>query len=555
MLFAACVVRPVTGMSEDKHVACVAGGDTKEGKADNTVKEGKADNTVKEGKADNTVKEGKADNTMKEGKADNTVKEGKADNTVKEGKAGNTVKEGKADNTVKEGKADNTVKEGKADNTVKEGKADNTVKEGKADNIVKEGKAEVFSPPHVFYNPVQEFNRDLTIAVVSEFAKEHFSKLPVETGVNGAVSNDVAGKSNGHELLDKGRIDPANVTKTLEMQADELSQWKRGQYHANGIRVLEGLAATGLRSVRFALELPGVKEIVCNDFDETAFAYIKKNCAHNKVEHLLTPSYADAAAVMYQNKRRHDRFDVIDLDPYGSPVTFLDSAVQAVKDGGLLCVTCTDMGVLCGNASETCYSKYGSVSLRTKYCHEMAVRIVLRCIDSHANRYSRYIVPVLSLSIDFYVRVFVKVYFGQSKVKQSLSKTSLVHHCSGCGAFVLQPMGMCLKTDGGGVKYSPAAGPIVSPRCAHCGFTQHLAGPIWSDPIHDVEFVQKVLAGVEADPARFRTSARITGMLTVVTEELPHVPLYYITDDLCRIVHCTAPRFIQMRSVPLNQVL
>lgn len=30
------------------------------------------------------------------------------------------------------------------------------------------------------------------------------------------------------------------------------------------------------------------------------------------------------------------RFDVIDLDPYGSPVAFLDAAVQSVKDGGAL---------------------------------------------------------------------------------------------------------------------------------------------------------------------------------------------------------------------------
>lgn len=34
-----------------------------------------------------------------------------------------------------------------------------------------------------------------------------------------------------------------------------------------------------------------------------------------------------------------DPYDVIDLDPYGSPSIFLDSAVQSVSDGGLLCVT------------------------------------------------------------------------------------------------------------------------------------------------------------------------------------------------------------------------
>lgn len=43
------------------------------------------------------------------------------------------------------------------------------------------------------------------------------------------------------------------------------------------------------------------------------------------------------------------RFDCIDLDPYGSAVPFLDAAIGAVNDGGLLCVTCTDLGVLAGH--------------------------------------------------------------------------------------------------------------------------------------------------------------------------------------------------------------
>jgi len=36
------------------------------------------------------------------------------------------------------------------------------------------------------------------------------------------------------------------------------------------------------------------------------------------------------------------------------------------------------------------------------------VRILLACIEQHANRYKRHITPLLSLSIDFYVRVFVR---------------------------------------------------------------------------------------------------------------------------------------------------
>uniref|UniRef100_A0A4W3H7Q8 tRNA (guanine(26)-N(2))-dimethyltransferase n=1 Tax=Callorhinchus milii TaxID=7868 RepID=A0A4W3H7Q8_CALMI len=98
---------------------------------------------------------------------------------------------------------------------------------------------------------------------------------------------------------------------------------------------------------------------------------IKRNIEFNNVEHLVTPSLADASLLIHQSKRSEHRFDVIDLDPYGSPAPFIDAAVQAVSEGGLLCVTCTDMAVMAGNSGETCYSKYGAMSIKSKFCHEM----------------------------------------------------------------------------------------------------------------------------------------------------------------------------------------
>jgi tRNA (guanine26-N2/guanine27-N2)-dimethyltransferase len=53
------------------------------------------------------------------------------------------------------------------------------------------------------------------------------------------------------------------------------------------------------------------------------------------------------SAVMYE-RRTKNRFDAIDLDPYGTASPFIDGAVQAVQDGGLLCVTCTDAALLAG---------------------------------------------------------------------------------------------------------------------------------------------------------------------------------------------------------------
>ena len=102
----------------------------------------------------------------------------------------------------------------------------------------------------------------------------------------------------------------------------------------------------------------------------------------------MTPHNGEASLLMYQHRQPKDRFNVINLDPYGSPTPFLDSAVQAVSDGGLLCVTATHMAVLCGNSPETCYTKYGAIALKTRSCHKFAVRILLQCLESHANRYN-----------------------------------------------------------------------------------------------------------------------------------------------------------------------
>lgn len=41
-----------------------------------------------------------------------------------------------------------------------------------------------------------------------------------------------------------------------------------------------------------------------------------------------------SSMLMYEMRGKKDRYDVIDLDPYGSPASFLDAAVQAVSEGG-----------------------------------------------------------------------------------------------------------------------------------------------------------------------------------------------------------------------------
>lgn len=86
----------------------------------------------------------------------------------------------------------------------------------------------------------------------------------------------------------------------------------------------------------------------------------------------VTESHGDVNFVLYKALQDKTRLDVVDLDPYGSAAAFIDAAIRAVADGGLLCVTCTDMAVLAGGLTESCFAKYGGVCLpNTVFCHEM----------------------------------------------------------------------------------------------------------------------------------------------------------------------------------------
>lgn len=102
------------------------------------------------------------------------------------------------------------------------------------------------------------------------------------------------------------------------------------------------------------------------------------------------------STLMYNHREERKRVDVVDLDPYGTAAPFIDAAVQCVNDGGLVCVTCTDLPVLAttnypekwqvrlvlrGNLKLMFYSftNYGGVPVKTEYCHEVVRQIWNAC--------------------------------------------------------------------------------------------------------------------------------------------------------------------------------
>eukprot|EP00195_Chlamydomonas_chlamydogama_P004170 CAMPEP_0202922836 /NCGR_PEP_ID=MMETSP1392-20130828/78133_1 /ASSEMBLY_ACC=CAM_ASM_000868 /TAXON_ID=225041 /ORGANISM="Chlamydomonas chlamydogama, Strain SAG 11-48b" /LENGTH=576 /DNA_ID=CAMNT_0049616487 /DNA_START=1623 /DNA_END=3353 /DNA_ORIENTATION=+ len=402
--------------------------------------------------------------------------------------------------------------------------------------VLTEGKASILQRGNdVFYNEAQVTNRDLSTAVLRHF-------LPILE------------KEKKEGVLKKSRNKgaPGQLQQQPPKAAEEGAPPDAAAAFnpAAGARLLEGLAASGLRSIRYALEIPGVSRIDANDLDRAVVESMKRNIEFNGPEVVakVQPQCSDARMIMMQSPLV---YDAIDLDPYGTPSQLLDSAVQAVGEGGLLLITATDMANLCGNQGVACWANYGSYPIHRPYCHEMALRILLACLETHANRYKRHIVPLLSLSVDFYIRVFVRVFTSPNAVKDSPTKLSHLWQSSGCDSWWLQPVGE-KKVNGNSVKYTPAHRPVVPERCPETGSGFLMGGPIWSEPIHDMAFVEGLLQDLERDKDRYAQYAKLKGLLTMVAEELPDSPLYYDLHDVCKTVKCQPPKSEVFRSALLN---
>ena len=401
------------------------------------------------------------------------------------------------------------------------------------DEQIVEGSARTFfKREKVFYNPVQVVNRDLSVQVLRWFVRERGSDAPP-------------------------------------------------------IRILEALSASGLRSIRYFKEVPNVHSVIANDMDPNAVDNIRLNVLCNDLSpnEQVIPSLADAIELMTMSRGRDKQFDVIDLDPYGSAAPFLDSAVQAVADGGILAITCTDLRVLCGNSPEICFVRYGATPLKGPVSHEMAVRIVLSSIQKAANRHGRAVVPLVCARIDFYVRVFVRVHNSKSLAQETPSSLALVFQCAQCLTPVLQPLGRIRtstisksslkkrrtvkstsqvncgeagRVDSNHVtssikKFSPALlGDSVSGQCRICKGSMQIGGPIWTGALVKPEVAESILGDFENCDRIFQGRSRVEAILRLLLEEVPNSPLFLQLPAMCRVLKVTSPPSASVRGAILR---
>ncbi|KLJ13391.1 hypothetical protein EMPG_11667, partial [Blastomyces silverae] len=406
----------------------------------------------------------------------------------------------------------------------------------------------------VFYNPIQQFNRDLSVLAIRAYGehailvkREKMEKAALnkkgskgkkrKRGVADVGGREVEGEREGEgNALGNGvQADQQDTTTPATASTATSTSTATEQNRVPSFSILDALSATGLRALRYAKEIPFTTRIVANDLSPDAIESMKLNIKHNGVGDVVVPNTGDACAYMYsiirgqpkpKDSNHFGKFDVVDLDPYGTAAPFLDAAIQAITDGGLLCVTCTDASVFASNGyPEKTYALYGGIPFKGPQSHEAGLRLILHAIASSGAKYGLAIEPLLSLSIDFYARVFVRVHRSPAEVKFTAGKSMVVYNCdNGCGAWKTQPLAVnrC-RTDRKGnpfYHHGFAQGPTTTPTCEHCGFKTHLAGPMWAGPLHNNIFIQRILDLLPgADKETYPTVGRIEGMLSTALEE------------------------------------
>ena len=186
------------------------------------------------------------------------------------------------------------------------------------------------------------------------------------------------------------------------------------------LSLLDGLAASGIRGVRFSNELEGDFDVTINDWNPDAFILIDKNIEKLKLKKTISLN-CNLNSLLSESK-----FDYIDIDPFGSPAYFIDSAMRSINRDGIIACTATDTATLCGTYPKVCLRRYGAVPLHSPVMKEIGLRILLGFLCRMAGIYDKGIKPLVCYSTDHYFRVYVQISSGTIRANSSMKNYSTI---------------------------------------------------------------------------------------------------------------------------------
>ena len=230
---------------------------------------------------------------------------------------------------------------------------------------------------------------------------------------------------------------------------------------------LEGLSGLGARGLRVSNEL-NVENVVINDLNPSALKIAEYSANLNNCKNIEF-SEKEVCRFFSNYSKKGERGSIVDVDPFGSPAAFFDCAIRATMHGGILSTTATDLQVLNGLFQSACKRKYGGTPIRVEYGDEIAIRLILGCLSSVANRLGVTIIPIFVESDMHYYRTYVKVLNRPDQEEN----TGYILHCKNCGN---------RKTSLEQIQ-----------KCELCENRNEIAGPLWIGKIFDKIFIEEMI--------------------------------------------------------------
>jgi tRNA(guanine-26,N2-N2) methyltransferase len=191
---------------------------------------------------------------------------------------------------------------------------------------------------------------------------------------------------------------------------------EEGLLGEGSVYALDGLTASGLRARRWLNELPGEmsQRISATIVDLERGALDLAEASHRE----FPPIHGSGVLEVVQGDLRVAVLSSgrhwVDIDPYGSPIPFIDSAMQSMARNGVMEVSATDTAALTGSSRTALMRRYGARVRTDSLSHDSGMRVMLATFSRVAARHDRSIVPLVSFWDSHHLRVSFRVLKGVS---------------------------------------------------------------------------------------------------------------------------------------------
>ena len=191
------------------------------------------------------------------------------------------------------------------------------------------------------------------------------------------------------------------------------------------IYAVDGLAATGLRARRWLNELPkeSAERIHATIIDMNQYALDLALKTHEEFPPDHSKGELSAINGDLRSAILNQGWHWVDIDPYGSPTPFLDTAIQSMARKGIIEVSATDTAALTGSSKNPLLRRYGARVRNDGLAHDSALRVLLATVGRVASKHERRIEPLISIWDSHHLRVSMRVIRsieGANKIEDSL---------------------------------------------------------------------------------------------------------------------------------------